>query len=327
MRMTKLIAAVPWHRTPASGTQIFINYRSDNSGWPVNIDRALTARFGPRRIFRASRSIEPSEDFHDRIMAALDDAEVLIAVIGTGWLDARRLGSGDDWVRREIAYALRRGIPVLPVLVDGAVLPASDALPDDIAGLARRQYFRLDRRTADRDLASLGDQVAVLAPDLVPRRPGQRRLQWSGAAAVIVLAAAAMSWEVPGGLVRGVQPGRPTSSRSEQASHRPRWISLFAPEGDHPDSSLQISGAGWPALRPVEIRFLIQNRWVVVGFPAADDSGQFIFWVYPENGIGDLHSLPPGNYAIVAEETADPHIRSLGSYTVVPSNARIRDQR
>ena len=50
----------------------------------------------------------------------------------------RRLDDARDLARIEIASALARGIPVVPVLVGGAVMPTGEELPDEIQGLAYR---------------------------------------------------------------------------------------------------------------------------------------------------------------------------------------------
>jgi ABC-type sugar transport system substrate-binding protein len=69
---------------------------------------------------------------------------VLIAVIGKRWLisseaeGSRRLDNPDDFVRLEIATALKRNIRVIPVLVDDASVPRASDLPDDLKSLVRR---------------------------------------------------------------------------------------------------------------------------------------------------------------------------------------------
>jgi hypothetical protein len=69
---------------------------------------------------------------------------VLIAVIGQRWLNSsdeeggRRIDHPEDSVRLEIATALKRNIRVIPVLVDGALMPRSSDLPDDLKLLVRR---------------------------------------------------------------------------------------------------------------------------------------------------------------------------------------------
>ena len=44
----------------------------------------------------------------------------------------------EDFVRMEIATALKRDIRVIPVLLDGVVMPPSTDLPDDLKPLVRR---------------------------------------------------------------------------------------------------------------------------------------------------------------------------------------------
>src|SRR5262245_21085357 len=104
---------------------VFINYRSDAAAWAVMLDRELSDWFGADRVFRASRSIRPGEDFIDRILRSVRSSSVFLALIGPTWLaldshGRRRIDEDADWVRREIAEALGAGIPVIPVLTDNA---------------------------------------------------------------------------------------------------------------------------------------------------------------------------------------------------------------
>jgi hypothetical protein len=67
---------------------------------------------------------------------------VLLALIGPNWLTAhdddgnRRLDDPEDFVRIEIAIALQRKIPVIPILLDDTKVPKKDQLPDDLKELA-----------------------------------------------------------------------------------------------------------------------------------------------------------------------------------------------
>ena len=55
----------------------------------------------------------------------------------------RRLDNPEDFVRIEIATALKRGVIVIPLLVDGAMMPRSRDLPDDLKPLARRNALEV----------------------------------------------------------------------------------------------------------------------------------------------------------------------------------------
>ena len=72
-----------------------------------------------------------------------------MSVIGPEWLNAKdeagasRLNNPGDFVRIETASALKRGIPVIPVLVRGAKMPSAEQLPDDLKELAYRNCVEL----------------------------------------------------------------------------------------------------------------------------------------------------------------------------------------
>jgi hypothetical protein len=129
--------------------QIFISYRREESRWSARslYDR-LTARFD-QQVFMDIDAIALGDDFVREIENRVGDCDVLIAMIGTDWLtsadeqNGRRLDNPEDFVRMEIATALRRDIRVIPVLVDGALMPRSTDLPDDLKALARRNALEI----------------------------------------------------------------------------------------------------------------------------------------------------------------------------------------
>jgi uncharacterized protein with WD repeat len=104
-------------------------------------------------------AIRPGVDFPAEIRRAVNECDVLLVIIGPQWARAmdeqgqRRLDNPDDWVVEEIRVALQRGIPVIPVLVDGAPMPRRDELPAAVTPLASRQEFkvRFESFTSDAD--------------------------------------------------------------------------------------------------------------------------------------------------------------------------------
>ena len=120
-------------------------------------------------------TIEPGVDFSEAISRALAACQVLVAVVGRAWLTAtdergrRRLDDPDDFVRLEIETALERGVRVIPVLAQGAVMPGRDDLPQSLAGLARRNalYIRHESFRSDAGrLVMAIERVQVVAPGL-----------------------------------------------------------------------------------------------------------------------------------------------------------------
>jgi hypothetical protein len=100
---------------------------------------------------------------------------VVLAIIGANWFNAhddkgqRRLESTHDYVRIELAAALTRDIPVIPVLVDGDVLPPEEALPDDLKSLARRHALELRYTRFNSDAEGIEFALRHLLPQKKPK--------------------------------------------------------------------------------------------------------------------------------------------------------------
>ena len=129
---------------------IFINYRRDDAAGAAGRLHDYLARSFPRRdLLMDVDAIEPGFDFVKQLETQVSQCDALLALIGPHWLAAedeqgrRRLQDEEDYVRIEIASALKRGIPVIPVLLDGTPMPSESELPDDLKGLTRRQALEL----------------------------------------------------------------------------------------------------------------------------------------------------------------------------------------
>lgn len=125
--------------------KIFISYRRSDSSYVASaIDKELVARFGKDAVFFDIDAIPLGADFRKHIAKSVGQCDVLLAVIGNAWVNAvddegkRRLDNPVDSVRLEIEFALKREIPVIPVLVDDARIPAATELPDVLQGLSFR---------------------------------------------------------------------------------------------------------------------------------------------------------------------------------------------
>src|SRR5262245_16191626 len=127
--------------------KIFVNYRRDDApGDARGIRDGLAAKFGKNSIFMDVDNLLVGQRFDAKLADALDACDVLVAVIGPRWMELLRArgASGErDYVREEIAAALKRRIVVIPVRVgrEGAMpaMPRSDDLPEDIRELVLYQ--------------------------------------------------------------------------------------------------------------------------------------------------------------------------------------------
>lgn len=153
--------------------RIFISYRrSDSKSFSHRLYERLHRVFG-RAVFMDVTAIESGENFPEAINRGLFSSRVLLVVIEKTWLrctdseGALRLHQPSDYVRREVATALTRGIRVIPVLVNGAGVPQVAELPEDLKGLVTLNAFKIDDDRFDHDVAKL----LVPIEALVSKRP------------------------------------------------------------------------------------------------------------------------------------------------------------
>ncbi len=141
--------------------KIFISYRrGDSIAYAGRIHDHLSQHFGADKVFMDIDGIDPGEDFVNVLAAKVADSDVVIAVIGPGWLNAsddrgRRIDQPKDFVRYELAAALEQGKRLIPVLVGGARMPGADQLPPALARLARCQAHPVDDSRFAYDLDAL----------------------------------------------------------------------------------------------------------------------------------------------------------------------------
>jgi hypothetical protein len=167
---------------------IFVNYRrNDSEGEAGRLFDYLTSRFNPESVFMDVAAIEPGRDFRKVIDQSVATCSILLAVIGTEWLELkdsagrRRLDDVNDFVRIELASALRRDIPVIPVLVRGAKMPRPEQLPTDLKELAYRNAVELTHTRWKTDLQLLVEALrpyieepALPAPPVKPQATPER---------------------------------------------------------------------------------------------------------------------------------------------------------
>ena len=117
--------------------------------------------------------IPPGSNFRKVLAEQLAVCDVMLVIIGPGWIDARdkvgkrRLDDPDDPLRLEVETALDRGVPVIPVLVDGAEMPLQTDLPKSLNSLTEYQAVRL---THERFGSEVGDLVELLRKLVPPER-------------------------------------------------------------------------------------------------------------------------------------------------------------
>jgi len=143
-------------------TRVFISYRRDDSaGSAGRVHDRLERELGRDLLFMDVDAIPLGLNFVKVLRDEVAECDVLLAVIGPKWLDARdehgnrRLDDPNDHLRIEIATALQRDIDVIPILVDGAKVPKADRLSEDLKELELRNGLEIRHASFDSDIDKL----------------------------------------------------------------------------------------------------------------------------------------------------------------------------
>jgi hypothetical protein len=135
--------------TPPYPTKsIFINYRRmDSEDVTGRMYDRLATEFGKGSVFKDVEDILPGVDFRRVLEHEVASTDVMLSVIGPDWVNREnkgRLNNANDYVRFEIETALKRGIPVIPVLVRRRErLPQSRHLPSSLRDLLFRNAVQV----------------------------------------------------------------------------------------------------------------------------------------------------------------------------------------
>ncbi len=262
--------------------KIFISYRRDDSQHQADrLHSALSRKIPKRDIFIDVDNIPVGINFVQHLDQQVAQCDVLLALIGPDWLEAknpqtgqRRLDDPKDFVRIEIASALKRGIPVAPILLDGAALPPEHSLPDDLKPLRLMNGVEVRRMTFDADaerlILGLDRTWAAAAAATRPapgRTPpasgaGKGNASWTGpvvALGLLVLGGGAFAWFGNPGDWRGLG-AQPASEVTADAS-APVEVATAKPAAAAPAtaSPAPTDPADDPAARSAAVRRLQQS--------------------------------------------------------------------
>ena len=194
---------------------IFLSYRrEDSEGQAGRLYDDLVAAFGSDSVFMDVAAIQPGRDFRKSIDQSLNSCGVFLSLIGKSWLTAkdtsgqRRLDDPADFVRIETGAALKRDIPVVPVLVQGASAPKPDQLPDDLKELAFRNAVELTHPRWDSDIQVLINALRPHIAQSSPKHESERARPESKLRTTKSIAAIAVLLVIGIGLVLYLRPVR-----------------------------------------------------------------------------------------------------------------------
>lgn len=169
-------------------SKILISYRREDSADVTGriFDR-LVQQFGREAVFKDVDSIPLGINFRKHLDEQVARCDVFLAVIGLDWkgtqdgADKSRLEDPRDFVRIEVESALKRQIPVIPVLVRGAKIPDPEQLPSSMRELSDRNgiVVRPDpdfHHDMDRLISHLREQVVIAVAEVPPMESEEKLL-------------------------------------------------------------------------------------------------------------------------------------------------------
>jgi hypothetical protein len=163
-------------------TDVFVSYRRKTDGYHAyRIRDRLDSAPGIGDVFLDDESLRGGQRWREEIRTAIRDSDVLVALIGRSWIRSR---IDEDYLAREIAFARRNRVPILPVVVDRARLPTIRHTPKMLQpvldlealwlpGRGGRAYVAALDRIVD-EVHELADtpcivRVKRLRPPILPR--------------------------------------------------------------------------------------------------------------------------------------------------------------
>jgi len=150
--------------------RVFISYRRNDT---APMARLLYDRFcrllGKDNVFLDLGAIDAGENFEEKIGVDIAKAGAILVLIGKRWLEPGadgekpRLWDDGDHVRGEVRAALQGKALTLPLLVDGASMPAPELLPSDISEISKRNAPPLRSDSFDTDADHIARKALGLA--------------------------------------------------------------------------------------------------------------------------------------------------------------------
>jgi hypothetical protein len=152
--LTAPLAHAP-RRTKRTKPKPFISYRySDCLDISGRLYDRLALAFGPRNVLKDAYCFEAGTDIAGMIERIVPLSTAVIALIGPEWFVPKSKGRTKaksqrssarqiDYLRLELQCALKHGIPIIPVLVNGTKLPAAKSVPAELRPLLRMNAIPL----------------------------------------------------------------------------------------------------------------------------------------------------------------------------------------
>ncbi|GAB4550861.1 MAG: hypothetical protein OHK0023_17310 [Anaerolineae bacterium] len=122
----------------------------------------MTEKFGANRVaLGAEAFIQPGDDYEEALITGVQSVEVILVLVGSQWA-GEWLTDANDYDRIVMTTALSAKKRIIPLLVNGAMLPAN--LPEALAGLARRSGMALSQGNFESEFPAIIESLSKFLP-------------------------------------------------------------------------------------------------------------------------------------------------------------------
>lgn len=138
---------------------IFLSRRpGDGEALARRLDLWMSLRFVERPIYRGDDPAPEDMNVPRALAARLANADALLLIIGPDWTspeNAARLSDPEDPVRAAVERAFLQDADIVPVLIDGAAMPAAESLPARLRPLTNLTPLRVGADAFEDDMNAL----------------------------------------------------------------------------------------------------------------------------------------------------------------------------
>ncbi len=163
--------------------KILVSHAHADAALAARVHARLAAAYGDDGVFSDVADV-PSTVGAPGVAGRVSGLDAVVAVVGPGW--QAQVAEDRDLVA-ELEAALRRGIPLVPVLAEGTVLPRPEQLPEALRSLPARPAVPVDGPALEAELTRLGVPGAATTPLMRAQAGPKPRLALAIAAALLML--------------------------------------------------------------------------------------------------------------------------------------------
>jgi len=160
------LAQVPWAAAwtvwtaivpPKPRHDVFVSYRRVGGSEFARLVRDKLRDEGLRPFVDVAEA--EAGRFDEELLRKIEAAPSFVFIVSPGVFE--RCRDEHDWVRREIRYALKLKKNIVPLFMEGCVMPDPQALPEDISDLVRYNGVPYSHRWAEAAMKDLARMVRI----------------------------------------------------------------------------------------------------------------------------------------------------------------------